>query len=123
MANTYPELTPPPFTPPSYDVARPPEQLVGSKSFLMTISVIVGIVVGISLIIGGIGKLAYVERSDYERKVSEIDRNATIVSEAIKSINSSQSRFEAAIARVENVLDRQSTDIQTIKVDFARGRR
>jgi hypothetical protein len=123
MSNTYPEITPPPFTPAPYDVSRPQEQLVGSKSFLMTISVIIGIVVGVGIIIGGIGKYVYVERPDYERKMNEIDRGTVTMGEGIKNINQAQFRFEAALDRVENALARQATDIQTIKIDIARGRR
>jgi len=123
MPNTYPEITPPPFTPQPYDTGRSQDQLVGSKSFLMTISVIVGIVVGVGAIIGGFGKYVYVERPDYERKMSELDRGAVTSTEVIKNINNTQTRFEASLDRIENALVSQSRDIQTIKIDIARGRR
>jgi hypothetical protein len=120
MANTYPEITPAPYTPPPYEVIRQQDQIIGSKSFLMTISVIVGIVVGVGVIVGGIGKYVYVERPDYERKMNEVDRSTVTMAEGIKNINQAQYRFEAALDRVENALGRQSTDIQVIKIDLAR---
>jgi hypothetical protein len=122
MAGTgsFPEITPPAYTPSPYEMTRPQEQVVGSKSFLMTISVVVGIVVGMGVIIGGIGKYVYVERPVYDSKMTEVDRSMVTTAEGIKNINQTQYRFEAALDRIERVLGGQSTDIQVIKIDLAR---
>lgn len=118
MPNTMPEGVTP--TPAQYPTPAP---ATGSRTFTTLVSVIsalVGIVIGMSVVFGGLGKAFYVERIEYTNKNEQDARDKTSINESLKGISSRFDRQETGLDRVTNSIDRMTADLQAFKVEVAR---
>ena len=123
MPNTMPEGFPP-FTPPPY-VPEPqaPSPRVGSGSFLATLSIIVGIVVGVGIVFSTVGKAFYVERTEYQQKLVKDVQDSGSLATTLEKISARIVLQESVLGRMEANLDRLATDVQALKLEAARRRR
>jgi hypothetical protein len=114
----------PPFTPPPY-VPEPqaPSPRVGSGSFLATLSIIVGIVVGVGIVFSTVGKAFYVERTEYQQKLVKDVQDSGSLATTLEKISSRIVQQESVLGRMEANLDRLATDVQALKLEAARRRR
>jgi hypothetical protein len=123
VPNTLPEGFAP-FALPSYTPeTQAPSPKVGSGSFLATISIIVGIVVGLGTIFGVVGKAIYVERSEYQQKLVKDVQDSGALATTLEKISARIAQQESVLGRMEVSLDRLATDVQALKLEAARRHR
>jgi hypothetical protein len=102
-------------TPPPVEVnSREP---TGPRSFLIVLSTVIGIVIGIGVIVGGLGKAFFVEREEWNRQTLAGAEDKVTVNETLK-------RIDKALTRQEEVLDKLTGAIDVMERDIAvmRGR-
>lgn len=113
MPNTWPEgITPPP----QLLVATEPQRTVGSRSFLIVLSTILGIILTTGAVLGVVGKAFYVEREEYTQKNIQNTQDRVVFTEGLKSITSRLDRLDATI-------DRLAVVVQDLKIESARRNR
>jgi len=114
MPEGVPQYTPTPvseFSMPQTVRFEPPRQTsVGSASFLVVISTILGILIATGSVLGVVGKAFYVERSEYNLQVVTNTEERVKVAEALKRIDQSVARQEAAIEKISECLETLKQD-------------
>ena len=95
------QITPPPVM---YEAPQPP-QSVGSKSFLVLISTVLGTVIAASSIIGGLGNAFFVSRPEFSAQRMDDERNKIMVAESVKRIDAAMARQEEALAKLTDTMD------------------
>jgi hypothetical protein len=101
-------------TPPPVEVTREP---AGPRSFLIVLSTVLGIVIGIGVIVGGLGKAFFVEREEWNKQTLAGAEDKVTVNETLK-------RIDKALTHQEEVLDKLTNAIEMMERDVAvmRGR-
>jgi uncharacterized protein HemX len=87
-----------------------------STSFLIALSVILGVLISAGVVVGVLGKAFYVQRDEFTAKSLKDAQDSTIVQQTL-------TRLENALSRQEAAFDRMSDTVQTMKLDMARGHR
>jgi mannose-1-phosphate guanylyltransferase len=93
-----------------------------SKTFLITISAIIGIVVGGAGIVGVLGSAFYVDRSEYTRDKIQAVGEKSDMAKTLDRLASSIAQQSAVMVRQEERLERVQESVQQIKLDLARKR-
>jgi uncharacterized protein HemX len=84
-----------------------------STSFLIALSVILGVLISAGVVVGVLGKAFYVQRDEFTAKSLKDAQDSTIVQQTL-------TRLENALSRQEAAFDRMSDTVQTMKLDMAR---
>jgi hypothetical protein len=87
-----------------------------STSFLIALSVILGVLISLGVVVGVLGKAFYVQRDEYTAKNLRDAEINTVTQQTL-------TRLENALGRQEAAFDRLSETVQTMKLDMARSRR
>lgn len=87
-----------------------------STSFLIALSVILGVLISAGVVVGVLGKAFYVQRDEFTAKSLKDAQDSTIVQQTL-------TRLENTLSRQEAAFDRMSDTVQTMKLDMARGHR
>ena len=87
-----------------------------STSFLIALSVILGVLISLGVVVGVLGKAFYVQRDEYTSKNLRDAEVNTVTQQTL-------TRLENALGRQEAAFDRLSETVQTMKLDMARSRR
>jgi hypothetical protein len=103
------QITPPP-------VEMRPREYVGSKSFLIVVSTVLGIVIGIGMIVGGLGKAFFVERDEWNKQTLAGAEDKAVVNETLKRIDLATSHQEAALDRLTSTVELIKQDIAAMRV-------
>jgi hypothetical protein len=112
-----------PFTlPPYVPATQSPNPRIGSGSFLATLSIILGIVIGLGTIFGVAGKSFYVERPEYQQKLLKDVQESGSLATALEKLSSRLTQQENVLGRMEASLERMATDVQSLKLEAARRR-
>jgi hypothetical protein len=103
------------YTPVEMNVQSPsqPEKRWPSTGFIVSLSVILGIILAASAIIGGLGKAFFVSRDEYNKQ-------ELVYTDDKSTIRQTLSRFETVLEKQGQALDRLVDSIHAIKVDMAR---
>jgi len=106
MPNTLPEgITPQPYL----DLPRPEPQRA-SSSFLMVLSILLGVIIGVGTVVGVLGKAFFVDRAEYVQQNLRRAEERVEVSEALKRIDAVLGRQEAALNKLSGAVE----EIRTI---------
>jgi hypothetical protein len=84
-----------------------------STGFIVSLSVILGIIIAGSAIIGGLGKAFFVSRDEYTRQ-------ELVYTDDKSTIRQTLSRFETVMEKQGQALDHLVESVHSIKVDMAR---
>ena len=86
-----------------------------STSFLIALSVILGVLMSLGVVVGVLGKAFYVQRDEYTAKNLKDAEVNTVTQQTL-------TRLENALSRQEAAFDRLSETVQTMKLDMVRSR-
>jgi len=116
MANTG-SFTPPPVVQnPYYDgfsqphqIQPPPSPQVGSKTFVVVLSVILGTLISAGTIISVLGKAFFVDRVEYNVKLLKDAEEKVTVQQTLDRLNQALTRQEAAFDKLTERVERIKT--------------
>jgi hypothetical protein len=86
-----------------------------SMTFVVSLSIVFGLILTVGTVIGVIGKAFYVTRDEYQAKSLRDAEESTTVKNTLD-------RVEHALSRQEASFDKLSDAVQAIKVDMAKGK-
>lgn len=86
-----------------------------SMSFIIALSVILGIIIASGSILGVVGKAFYVSRDEYTQKNLRDAEEAVVVKASLE-------RLEHVLDRLDSTLGKLSDTVQTLKMDMIRKR-
>jgi hypothetical protein len=109
MPNTMPEG----FTPMPY-LVEPPQQ-AKSRSILVIVSTILGTIIAVGVIVSGLGRAFFVDRSEYTNKLLLDAQDKVSVQKALE-------RIDYTLNRLDETSQKLTTTVQELR-DAARGRR
>ena len=93
---------------------------IPSTGFLITVSVILGVVLGGAALLGGIGNAFYVTRVEYTAENTINAKDKQRFQDENYSVKQALGRFEDALSRQDATLLKIADSVQGIKIDMAR---
>lgn len=98
------------------------QQRVGSPSFMMAVSIIIGIVIGCGVIVGALGRAFFVGREEYTAKelkdVAEKGQVTSELKQTLERLNQSVIRQEEAMANQKAAFEKLSDMVHSMKWDM-----
>lgn len=119
MIREYTPIEPMPTAAPSG--SPPPEKkLIGSTGFVAALSVILGIILAVSTIIGGLGKAFFVTRDEFTKQEAAHTDEKSELQRSLTKLEGAVSAQGITLEKQEQTLQRLIDKIQTIREDMAR---
>lgn len=84
-----------------------------SSSFLIAVSVLLGILVAAGSIIGGLGRAFYVSRDEYTSQTLQYTQDKTVIQQTLERVDKTLTRQEGAVQRIFE-------SVQDLKLDIAK---
>jgi len=109
MSLTLPEgiqITPSPLT-----FTPPPPVTPASRSLLVILSVVLGMVIALGTIAGGLGNAYFVGRTEYTQQTLQAASEKVSAAESLK-------RIDLALSRQEAALEKLSASVETLRQDI-----
>lgn len=91
-----------------------------SVGFLVTLSVILGVIVAGAALLGGIGNAFYVTRTEFTSERTDYAKDKQHFQDENYSVKQAINKFEETLSKQENTLQKIADSVQGIKVDMAR---
>jgi len=113
------EFTPiesPPQIPPS----TPPEKKWLSTGFIMTLSIILGVLLTAGSLIGGLGNAFFVSRREYTAQELSYATDNSKIQQTLSKLGDALTDQKEVLANQNRSLQKVADTIQEIKVDMAR---
>lgn len=109
MPNTMPEgVTPMPY------LVEPPQQ-ARPRSLLIVLSTVLGVVIGLAIVVGGLGRAFYVERTEYTNKLL-LDAQDKI------GVQKTLERLDVALNRLDSTSQKLADSVQELRTATAKRR-
>ena len=91
-----------------------------STGFLVTLSVILGVIIAGAALLGGLGNAFYVTRSEFTASRTDYATDKQHFQDENSSVKQVLGRFEETLSKQEATLQKIADSVQGIKVDMAR---
>jgi hypothetical protein len=117
------EFTPiesPPQLPPQMQPSAPPEKKWLSTGFIMTLSIILGVLLTAGSLIGGLGNAFFVSRREYTTQELLYATDKSTIQQILSKLDGSLTDQKNVLEKQDRSLQKLVDSLQEIKVDMAR---
>ena len=118
LVREYTPIESPPSIPPSV----PPEKKWLSTGFIMTLSIILGVLLTAGSLIGGLGSAFFVTRREYTTQELAYAGDKSTMQQILLKLDSSLNDQKGALEKQDRSLQKITDAVQEIKVDMARSK-
>jgi len=111
------------LTPAPVLVGEPPRHpSEWSKSAVVGIAMVLGIILSTAAVVGGLGRAFYVERPEYTEKVLQDTKREGEVQKTLDQVSATLTRQETALARITETLETTRDAMRALQVNSSRPR-
>ena len=120
IVREYTPIEPMAALPTAPQASLPTGKKFGSTGFVAALSVILGIILAASVIIGGLGKAFFVTRDEYTKKETDYTTDKSDLQRSLTRLEGAVSVQSITLEKQDQSLQRLIDKVQTIREDMAR---